>query len=155
MRRSNGCKVVVLGVLAAFLLSLIMPTMAAARYRSHYDDLPGNDSPPWGTIAIVGITGGIAVALLAMAISHNKKDKEQEATPNDDSDSDATEDSGSKESSEPPDKETEEISMSAFQKNSSKLNLYFDVGQTPQTGLDKSRLDFDATEVRVGVAINF
>ncbi len=144
-------------VIAAFVIQLfIVPLSADAAWRSEYDDYPGNDSPPWGTIVLVGVIGGVAIAVLAMAISHSSKDKKA------DGESDQADDSmegispGQDEPADVDENSSEKITMSTFRPESSKLNLYFDLGQTPHSsGLDISSSDVSGMEVKVGVALSF
>jgi hypothetical protein len=62
---------VVMAVLATFLVQVIVPSYAEAGWRSHYDDMPGEDVDV-GKILLIGAGVAAAAVVIALAVKSSK-----------------------------------------------------------------------------------
>ncbi|MCX6828191.1 MAG: hypothetical protein NT002_02765 [candidate division Zixibacteria bacterium] len=78
MKKLSSSITIVFLTLAAFSVQFFFaPTSASAAYRSHYDDLPGEEGLPWVTIIAVGVAAALTIVLISHA-TKGKKDQKNE-----------------------------------------------------------------------------
>jgi len=156
MKKNQTNSILVLFIACAFMVTMLLaPSTAEARYRSHYDDYPGEDSLPWGTIILVGVIGGLAVSGIAYLVTHKKTDDET-GDAIEDSDQTTEEKSDSTQVIE----NEQEISfkelLNAPERELSNVKFYVGLDQVDETFSSKlSQPGFADVQLNVGFALSF
>jgi hypothetical protein len=72
---------VVVAVLGVFLVQVLVPSTAEAGWRSHYDDMPGEDVDV-GKILLIGAGVAAAAVVIALAVKSSKNSESEKADTN-------------------------------------------------------------------------
>jgi len=153
---SSNLTCVILVALVFAVQALIVPSLANAKYISHYDDYPGEDSLPWGTIIAVGIIGGLAVTGIALLITGNKK-KDKEVEPEVENPEVLQDNNADSTGAYIIESDASILArLAARDLMKPKVNLYFDIDQSDtQRSFRKNPMDFSDMTFKIGLSYNF
>ena len=146
-------KSLILFVLAAFLLQVSAPSASEARWRSHYDDLPGEDVSV-GKILLIGAGVAAAIVVITLAVKSGKKNESAEEgtnTPDDEKIEDSDEASFYGKGIS---RAVENISFDSVKKPY--CSFYLDLDKADKTGAVKNAdFDFSNVMLKAGFSYNF
>jgi hypothetical protein len=143
-------KIVWLIILVFAIQMLVTPSASQAKWRSHYDDMPGTDTgEALKKAAIIGVGAGLLLVTVMMITKNNKKHKVDEAS----ADTSSSPEENVSEN-EPADNDTNNLPSEENQKSG--FGLYFEVNQN-RLGPAPGSSDFDISDLAVeaGIKIGF
>jgi len=153
MKAKNLYKIFTVAVLAAFLMQVCVPSSAEAGWRSHYDDMPGEDVDV-GKILLIGAGVAAAAVVIALAIKSSKNSEAEKEDTN-------TSDDGESGDSEEAGFNKESITKSLNELNFESVNrpyysLYLDLDKGDKFSRSENNdLGFSNVMLKAGLSYNF